>query len=553
MVSSSALLGLARRVPSFELPLDGTRAVTLARTNLAANRAAIQSIYPRLLASLPEELPEMEWLFARDGSLSARTPDRRWIADCTVPQRVARRSLGQVEMTGVVSCLLAPSHAQEIVAALDRLAAHQGLLFVQPSESSFALSMACHDFSDAIRSKRLFPVVGPAWEREFDRLYAQFPALAPPAIMIRLPLAAQWLLDRITPAMDRLVQAQLHRHAIGLQRGAARLISTSASGLLVVGNGRVSMMNDAGASLLALAAKDRTTMPLDTGECVNAASLAIAQSALQCDANTILAADIGRTDLPTLAPSGVSWVTWCTHGRVPRFDAKAGPQDRLLLIHPSLQPAALAVGWPASHVSIATDPRQDRPAASDARPTLFFDLTAIEVPSHINDYSSHRLLWDRIAHEIGKDPFAHRAPVVEYVRTIGQSLGIDRDALPLDAILHRLIEPLLAKSIATHLHAAGHRFWIVGSGWDALPELATHVRCPVVDSHTWDDALRHANAIFDTWPASPYHRSRYLGRPVVATWGVGGIANVRRASMPNADKTAPVLSIERVRQVVARL
>jgi hypothetical protein len=550
MFSSSALLGLVRRVSSFELPLDGTRALSAARANYSANLEALKVVFPRLYDQLPRELPEMEWLYARDGSLSARTPDRQWLADCSVPARLASLALKKVDLTGVVTCLLAPAHAQEIVAAFDKLAPHQGLVVVQPSERAFVIALACADFSEAIRSKRLFPIVGPAWEREFGRLYEQFPALAPPAMMVRLPLAPQWLVERITPAMDNLVQAQLGRHAVALSRAAMRTVSETARGVLAVASSRVTMFGDAGSSLLSLASRDREIDVVDTNECVNAASLAIAIAAQRIDAGVLVAADLGRADLPAVVPAGVAWVTWCTQGRIPKFDARQGPRDRLLLIHPSLQPAARAVGWPDDRISIATDPTGARPLESDALPTIFFDLPKIEVPAQINEYSSHRLLWDRIAHEIAKDPFGHRPPVLEYIRSIGRSLGIERDALPTDLVLHKLIEPLFAKSIALHLHAAGHKFWIVGSGWDAVPELASHERCPVVDAHTWDDALRHANAIFDVWPATPLHRSRFVGRPVVATWGVGGVTNVRRATMQNEAKDAPALSMALVRRIV---
>ncbi|MFT3786846.1 MAG: hypothetical protein QM770_11885 [Tepidisphaeraceae bacterium] len=338
MVLSADVLRLARHALKIDLPAGGTRALNAARANYTANRSALLTRFPRVAACVPVDLPIGEFVYARDGSLTARPRPTDWLAGCSVPRLVARRALQKTDLHGLVACMLAPMHAQEIVCAFEKLQPHQGMIVVQPALQAVAPLFACADFSQEINAGRLFPVVGPAWEREFDKLFETFDTLVPPTQLLRLPLAPGWLLERLTGPVERVVQAQLTRHVSTLNRIASRPAffhrTGSASRLVVLGDSRCTPWRDSGCTLLKLATGAERVDWLDASSTLQASPLALARQAQQNDA--IMTADVGRGDLPAVAPLGMPWITWSTQGRIPTCIPNA-TRDRLILIDDALR------------------------------------------------------------------------------------------------------------------------------------------------------------------------------------------------------------------------
>src|SRR4051812_28336614 len=105
-----------------------TLAARQAAENFNANRAALRATQP---LSLDLRDPPDEWVFARDGSLTAReqrvsftvdaAPSNPWLAGCSVPMLAAKEVLKTLNVTGPVACFLAPSHAAQVRVALDRM------------------------------------------------------------------------------------------------------------------------------------------------------------------------------------------------------------------------------------------------------------------------------------------------------------------------------------------------------------------------------------------------------------------------------------------------
>src|SRR5947208_318883 len=83
-----------------------------AERNWDANLAALAAKQPALAAALRAmPAPDVSWLYARDGSLTAHDALGRWWSGCSLPSRAAQAMLKQLTLRGVVGCLLAQTHA----------------------------------------------------------------------------------------------------------------------------------------------------------------------------------------------------------------------------------------------------------------------------------------------------------------------------------------------------------------------------------------------------------------------------------------------------------
>ncbi|MFT3786847.1 MAG: hypothetical protein QM770_11890 [Tepidisphaeraceae bacterium] len=174
----------------------------------------------------------------------------------------------------------------------------------------------------------------------------------------------------------------------------------------------------------------------------------------------------------------------------------------------------------------------------------------------IDEFSSHRLLWERVERELTADPFAPRGTVSDYLSRLEKAHGIEASTLPVDLVVRKLIEPLLARRVAIELQNRGVPIALYGSGWndiDGMPRDAW--RGPIRSRLEWDLALRASRAILDVWPATKAHRCRFVGRPVIQTWSAGA-ANVertcRRLELTGvaSSKSQVTLSLELIRRLI---
>src|SRR5437868_5029895 len=103
-----------------------TSACKAATSNFFANRAVLSTTQSQFGADLTMPLDDVEWIFARDGTLTALEPEdtkqageasdrresglsrlltsRRWWAGCSLPLRAAEFMLRKAELPGTVIC-----------------------------------------------------------------------------------------------------------------------------------------------------------------------------------------------------------------------------------------------------------------------------------------------------------------------------------------------------------------------------------------------------------------------------------------------------------------
>src|SRR5687768_1986901 len=96
-----------------------TSAQLLAACNWQRNLAALSETQPEVAPLL---VAEVEWVFGRDGALTAQQGGKWW-GGCSVPQAAAEELLRTLEITSAMACFLAPAHGAQVATALRRLKA----------------------------------------------------------------------------------------------------------------------------------------------------------------------------------------------------------------------------------------------------------------------------------------------------------------------------------------------------------------------------------------------------------------------------------------------
>jgi hypothetical protein len=227
----------------------------------------------------------------------------------------------------------------------------------------------------------------------------------------------------------------------------------------------------------------------------------------------------------------------------------------VLLADPSWTSNATAQGWPKDRIAVATWPaRVDAPPLpKDPLVTFIADITPLAPPQRLEDYSSHRLLWQQIAAELTADPFAAIDDPEGYLASRRRRAGIDDPAFDPRLFLHDLITPAVAQGLARVLLAAGVPLKLHGAGWAEIELLSGAATGAVTSRAALLSAVDSATLLIDPHPLGGPHSMHSMGRAVIRPRKQelhGFVDRVRRAlTAPPAP--APVknpLSLEEIRR-----
>ena len=517
MLASHLLLRRAQAVGRFEMPTERTDATTQAAANFERNKAALERSWPRAALCLPDHLPELEWLYARDGTLSARHVDRQWFGDCSVPALAAERMFATFRLDQPTAVLLAPTHGQQIRCVLDRLASDQALIVVIPGEYTAGVAMACVDFTAAITAGRLWIAAGPDWSAELQQILDRNDGIAPASMMIRVPGLNSDVVDAVFKPCETMLakHAQAHRQRLDLLLAKQRVPHVPARRVCVVG-GAFRLWNDAEDRLKSMASEAHTLV--DAANPAQRSALCLARAADGCDA--IVTANMGRSDQPGVVPMSLPWQVWATT-RVPAHD-KSAPLDTLTVADETMRPLAVQAGWPVDRVSVASEPIDDLPALSfDARVAVLADCPTIALPAAIEEMSSHRIVWDAIERDLTTDPLrlTRAASADAYVRAWCDRIGVPIASFPTALVLDALIAPLFIREVTRGLVQRGAAIEVWGRGWGEFEAVRPIWRGAIDTRSRLHDALSHTRAIVDLWPLAITHPSRRTGRVTIGTDG----------------------------------
>jgi hypothetical protein len=517
-------------------PAASTGAHTRARLNWTSNLAALDQAQPRVAALArgagDDGAQLLEWVFGRDGGLTARGADGCWWGDCSLPLRAARAMLKTLGPRGTVGCFLAPRLAAHVRVALEASESNQAVLLVQPDLASLRVLLQSEDFSRDIAGHRLWFACGEDWAGEMRRLFDERSGLPTPTQFIRLPGAGAELIDRLIQGSQTVFGQVIAARAAEIRRRCAewRPRGRSPRRVCVVAGTRFQLWDDAGLVLRELtsgmAGADVEWRILNPDDPASASPARLAEMACDCDG--LITANSSRADAPELVPLELPWLTWVTTpDRVPS-PAAAGPNDGLLVVDQACRDLAVSRGWLSGRVEVAGWPPllAGKIADESGRPTnaaddvaLIADTMSIEPPARLDDFSSHAMLWETIRREIAEHPEAVGTDAGQFLERQIRTYGVAEEGLDRSLFIERLIRPAFAHAIARTLIGAGVTLRLFGEGWLRLDEFAAHAVGPIRSREELTHVVATSRVLLHCWPERHSHPIEAAGRATVRAAG----------------------------------
>jgi hypothetical protein len=525
-----------------------TIAGNLAADNWALNLVSLRATGSPVVEMLTDSAPELEWVFGRDGTLTGRTMDGRWWADCSVPLLAARALLSTLEPDPLSSCLLSPGHIGLVLASRERMGAGPALIVIEPNLDAARVILSCHAFSAEITSHQLWFVCGPEWAVQLRRLFDDHRGLATPARFIRTKLTLPELADSLIAEAQAVFSAVLEsRVQVIADLKSNEPIERESGKTLLIGGSQFQLWND-GTDALQEALSDRDVLRFDTDHPLSTSPIALIEAARAC--GSIVSADLCRADSTSGVSMELPWITWMTQPAAPPFET-AGPRDALILADPAWRSIARTAGWPDDRVHICGWPSSNRldcdsidvvkmarhgsqasrlnsALLNSAMLGMICDTEAIEIPKAVDEFSSHRVLWEMIESELHSTPLAVENPD-EYLSDRAGQMQIDLETLDRPRFIRNLIIPAYQQGLARILLASDLPIRIWGRGWADISEFHDHSEGPLTDRTSFDAAVAGCRALVYCWPARMAHPIDATGKPVLHRLGRETALLVRNA------------------------
>jgi hypothetical protein len=501
-------------VSLLESPPVITAAVAQARRNFESNSSALAAAQPWLRIQIESAEPAVTWLFGRDGFLTAHDQSGRWLAGCSLPMRAGQLMMKRLTVNGTVACLLAPSHAGQIAAALEKLTPQQAVIVLQPDAGLFQIMLRCCDFSEAIQSNRLWFAVGEQWGDRLGAIFENRPGLLTPCQFIRTLATDEDLMQQLIPPAERIFQAanESRTHRLTALMVAPPRQRDRRSMLIVAGS-HFRLWDDAGPALVqSLSHSDWSIAHCDPDDPAQTSAVGLALAADGRDA--VVLPHRSRSDLPGVFRKQTRVLSWITQPRIPAFDADS-PHDGLLLADDVWLPLATSAGWPRDRVTLAAWPAITFPTAPEKSLALIANTRTLETPTTTLDLSSHHVLWDMIRSDLLADPFSIGTDVHSFIDRRLAKLQISDEGFDRDRFINDLIVPAYQQGLVKLLANAKLPIQIFGTGWNDVPALRSFWRGEVSTRQSLAAAVVSASVLLYAWPLRYRHQIDAMGRPVL--------------------------------------
>ena len=535
-----------------------THASTQAAANLAINLGAIRESQPSLYQSFSEIPIEIEWLYARDGALSAMEHGQ-WLGGCSLPRRAAEAMLARFDVKGAVACFLNPSHASHLRVALRMIRPEQAIIAVIPNLHDLWIALHCEDFSTDIRSHRLWFAAGAEWESSLEQLFEDHAGLPTPAQFIRTPDVEAETIEKLIGAAQTIFSRIGTRRSTTTQSLRDNYLPVKRNRLCIVAGSRFRLWNDIGHAMLTAlnGQNDLEQIHFDADDPACASPLALLQSASSCGA--ILTANTSRTDLPGLLPEQIIWITWVTTARIPGA-ALSGDNDRLILADPHLRETAIKSGWRKEQIHIGGWPTtSESPTASASRSlSIIVDTFDLKTPPDLMDYSSHSLLWEAIRHELSENPLT-LTDANDFLSNRMTRMGLSEENFPRQRFIEKLILPAYQQGLARVLIKAKIPLRIFGSGWDEIDEFSSYAAGAIASREKFNAAIAQSTAVVHVWPSTLAHPIDAIQKPVVrrrdhkAQNFLSDAKSALAGNLPRAQSTTTALSADLIHHIISSL
>ena len=540
--------------PASPVTGDHSGAARQARHNYTASLAALHDSQPDVAGELPATPPNIEWLYARDGTLSARISPGAWLGQCSLPLRAAAELLADLSAPGRVSLLLYPTHAAQVGTILERLTAQQAVISIHETLFDAACALACQDFSPAIRAGRLYITAGPQWPTQLAQLLASHPGLPAPQQYLRTALLPAEAGQRLMEAAGRVLDAHAQHSTVLIEQLRQSLRPQPDGPMLLLAGSAFRPWDLATPALVAIlrnnVAIPHSLLDIDRPDRSSPAALL---AALQGH-RALLTAEITRSNLPQSFSADLPLVTWLLYGQIP-LASSAGPQDRLIVASHELQRRARQGGWSAQRVLLAVPPPPTF-QTEGSHLGIIAGYVDLDPAKHGFQLSSHRLLFEAIGDELLKNPLALCTNVMDYLTSRAAQLNLRPENLDLPLFIERLILPVYARGIARLLLSRGLPVRLIGARWESDDQLrASHAGNP----HSREElcvAIGQCAALVDVWPVDHPPPLPLFGRPVLPTAdqsesqlvqaarGLVGPASSPAGNRRDARDTPPVLTAD---------
>jgi hypothetical protein len=489
---------------------DTPSAAVQADANWSRNFAAIEASQPRISQSLTQLQLDVEWVYARDGSLSGLEADQ-WLGGCSLPRRAAQAMLTKLAVQGAIACFLDPSHAAPVRAALELMRPEQAIIAIIPELHNLAALLHCEDFSADIQSRRLWLAGGPDWKNDLTKLFNDHPGLPTPAQFIRTPDSDPQTIDPMIAAAQKIFSQANADRSVEMQTMRETTSVCQTTRLCVVAGSRFRLWNDIGQAMLAAVKQtDLDVVHFDADNPSLNSALALLKSASEC--NVILTANTSRTDLPGLLPETIAWITWVTGSRVPSA-ALAIDNDHLILVDPASRESALKGGWRDSQIHIAAWPAiaSSQTSGSSAL-SIIADTFDLQTPKDLTEYSSHGLLWEAIRHELAANPLSLVDPN-DFLSDRMRRQHVGEDNFARQRFIEKLILPAYQQGLARMLIKAKLPLRLFGEGWNELDEFKSHAAGSIQTREEFDRVISQSAILVHVWTGT--HPIEALDKPIL--------------------------------------
>jgi hypothetical protein len=472
-----------------------------AAENFRGNVAALEGVQLGLAALLSEHAISGEWVFGRDGYVTLRTVGGWW-SGCSVPLAAGREMLKKLELVGSLGCFLKPAHAGQIRACFEKIGPTQAVLAVVPDVGGLKTLLHCDDFSREIRGARLLFVSGEEWAGQLGELFERFSGLSLPQQFIRTPLLDENEMAQLTKGAQEVISRETNRRAERLPEilgGSEKKLR--AEKIIVLAGSRFNLADLSNIALRSALLKDGESggfSGIDTDHPLSASPLALAEEA--ADAAAVVTGDFFRADLAGVVGPRTAWITWVTTGRIvgPMANCAA---DGLILADASWREAAINMGWRAERIAVAGWPGMaPTPGDPPRRLGIFCDVSAIEIPQRVKDFSSQLLLWELVEAELLRDPLALGDNPERYLQSRMSKLGSADDGMDRGMFFERLIFPAYKRGVVRMLVNSGVPLAVFGRGWGEIADLKSVWGGAIESVEDLTSAVYQCRAILEAFP-----------------------------------------------------
>lgn len=511
---------------------------------LHANTAALSRLQDDLAPQLDRVPDGYVACAGRDGSPTFRTVEGGWWRRCSVPRAASLAMLDQFTPSAApVTLFLHPLHPAALTVALGKLPPEHALIALLDEPADLALFLACDNFVAAIESHRLL------FASSLDHLaslLARHRSMPIPGTFIRTSHLPDATVSALIEACQKIFIGEQNQRTARVEAlrasGQAGGKPGDSSGIVVSTLGRFALWHGHAESdtlervageVLASGQGEVTRWNAD--DPLTASPLHLLE--LSRGARAMVLRDLFRPDLHDLLPRDVRLITWVTTGRLLPFDS-AGPHDHLLFTDASDIAKAHQLGWPADRTHLAQRPLLSRPPATKPTGRLGFiaDTSEPAFPETVEDYSSHKLLCERVQAELSENPLVTGPDILTYLARVRDQMHIDPGTFPLELVALRFAIPLWRRELARHVAEAGVPLAVYGTGWPV--ELNAE---PVASRVDLVRSLASVDALIRPEPLARSHATESTGLTVLrlppAGTAIGQfVAQARRAL---ASRPAP--------------